>query len=91
MQRVAVARALVADAPLVLADEPTGNLDAASSADVLGSLREAVDEYGTTVVMVTHDAEAASYGTRHIHLIDGRTSSQTAPLDPPSGKHDPHS
>ena len=72
MQRVAVARALVARPDMVLADEPTGNLDSHSSTEVLGLLRSLADEDGTAVVMVTHDQGAARYGSRELHLIDGR-------------------
>jgi putative ABC transport system ATP-binding protein len=71
-QRVAIARALVARPAVVFADEPTGNLDSKSSAEVLQMLRSAVDEFGQTVVMVTHDAEAASVGDRLVVLRDGR-------------------
>ena len=56
----------------MFADEPTGNLDSKSSAEVLQMLRNAVDEFGQTVVMVTHDAEAASVGDRLVVLRDGR-------------------
>ena len=72
MQRVAVARALVARPSMILADEPTGNLDSHSSAEVLGLLRSLSDEDGTAVVMVTHDPAAARYGSREVHLVDGR-------------------
>jgi putative ABC transport system ATP-binding protein len=75
-QRVAVARALVMRPDLVLADEPTGNLDSKSGADVLRLLRDAVDEFGQTVVMVTHDAAAASYSDRVVFLADGRLVSE---------------
>jgi putative ABC transport system ATP-binding protein len=71
-QRVAIARALVTRPAVVFADEPTGNLDSKSSAEVLQLLRDAVDEFGQTVVMVTHDAEAASVGDRLVVLRDGR-------------------
>jgi len=71
-QRVAVARALVAKPRIILGDEPTGNLDSQSGAEVLGLLREAVDTFGQTVVMVTHDPNAASYSDRVIFLSDGR-------------------
>jgi ABC-type lipoprotein export system ATPase subunit len=73
MQRVAVARALVARPSIVLADEPTGNLDSHSSAEVLELLRSLSDQDGAAVVMVTHDAVAARYGSRELHLVDGRT------------------
>ena len=71
-QRVAVARALVHKPAVVFADEPTGNLDSASSAEVLALLRRAADEYGQTIIMVTHDATAASYADRLVVLADGR-------------------
>jgi len=70
-QRVAVARALVSRPAVVFADEPTGNLDSRSSEEVLGLLRTAVDEFGQSVVMVTHDPEAASYADRLVVLRDG--------------------
>jgi putative ABC transport system ATP-binding protein len=71
-QRVAVARALVSKPDVVFADEPTGNLDSKASNDVLGLLRQAVDEFEQTVVMVTHDAHAASFADRLLVLADGR-------------------
>jgi putative ABC transport system ATP-binding protein len=70
-QRVAVARALVHRPAVVFADEPTGNLDSGSAAEVLALLRHAVDDFGQTVVMVTHDAAAAAYADRVIVLADG--------------------
>jgi putative ABC transport system ATP-binding protein len=70
-QRVACARALVAQPSIVFADEPTGNLDSTSSAEVLGFLRRSVDEFGQTVVMVSHDPVAASYTDRVLFLADG--------------------
>lgn len=76
MQRVAVARALVARPSLVLADEPTGNLDSHSSTEVLELLRSLSDEDGAAVVMVTHDQTAASYGTRELHVVDGRSRAE---------------
>jgi ABC-type lipoprotein export system ATPase subunit len=72
MQRVAVARALVARPSIILADEPTGNLDSHSSTEVLDLLRSLSDEDGAAVVMVTHDQVAARYGSRELHLVDGR-------------------
>jgi putative ABC transport system ATP-binding protein len=71
-QRVACARALVSRPEVIFADEPTGNLDSKSGADILGFLRRSVTEYGQTIVMVTHDANAASYADRVIFLGDGR-------------------
>ncbi|HEY3759509.1 MAG TPA: ABC transporter ATP-binding protein [Solirubrobacteraceae bacterium] len=71
-QRVAVARALVSRPAVVFADEPTGNLDSKSSGDVLALLRQAVDEFDQTVVMVTHDAHAAAFADRLLVLADGR-------------------
>jgi putative ABC transport system ATP-binding protein len=68
---VAVARALVSRPAVVFADEPTGNLDSKSSGDVLALLRHAVDDFGQTVVMVTHDAHAASFADRLLVLGDG--------------------
>jgi putative ABC transport system ATP-binding protein len=70
-QRVAVARALASKPAVVFADEPTGNLDSKSSEEVLRMLRETVDDLGQTVVMVTHDPEAASYADRLVVLRDG--------------------
>ncbi len=75
-QRVACARALVSRPDLVLADEPTGNLDSRSSAEVLGFLRDSVDTFGQTIVMVTHDPVAASYSDRVLFLADGRIVSE---------------
>jgi putative ABC transport system ATP-binding protein len=71
-QRVAVARALAGKPEIVLADEPTGNLDSRSGAEILSFLRGAVRELGRTVVMVTHDPVAASYSDRVVLLADGR-------------------
>jgi putative ABC transport system ATP-binding protein len=71
-QRVAVARALVSRPAVVFADEPSGNLDSKSSGDVLELLRQAVDDFEQTVVMVTHDAHAASFADRLLVLADGR-------------------
>jgi putative ABC transport system ATP-binding protein len=71
-QRVAVARALVSRPAVVFGDEPTGNLDSKSSGEVLDLLRRSVDEFGQTVIMVTHDAGAAAYADRIVVLADGR-------------------
>ena len=72
MQRVAIARALVHEPPLVLADEPTGNLDSENGAHVLEVLRQMGRDYGTTVVMATHSDAAAQCATRIIRMKDGR-------------------
>ncbi len=72
MQRVAVARALAARPSIILADEPTGNLDSQSSTEVLSLLRSLADEDGAAVVVVTHDQAAVGYGSRELHLVDGR-------------------
>ena len=71
-QRVAIARALITKPKLVFADEPTGNLDSVSSAEVLGFLKRSVNELGQTIVMVTHDAVAASYADRALVFADGQ-------------------
>jgi putative ABC transport system ATP-binding protein len=70
-QRVAIARALVSRPTVVFADEPIGNLDSKTSEEVLHLLRRAVDEFGQSVVMVTHDANAASFADRIVVLVDG--------------------
>ena len=70
-QRVAIARALVTDPALIVADEPTGNLDAKSAGDVLEILQSLTRTAGKTVVMVTHDPKSASYGSRSLHLEKG--------------------
>ncbi|MCI1219427.1 MAG: ABC transporter ATP-binding protein [Bifidobacterium sp.] len=71
-QRVAIARALITKPSVVFADEPTGNLDSVSSAEVLSFLKQSVKELGQTIIMVTHDAVAASYADRAIVFADGR-------------------
>ncbi|MEU9555406.1 ABC transporter ATP-binding protein [Streptomyces fumanus] len=71
-QRVAVARALASQPEIIFGDEPTGNLDSRSGAEVLGFLRNSVRELGQTVVMVTHDPVAAAYADRVVFLADGR-------------------
>ena len=72
-QRVAAARALVSRPQIVFADEPSGNLDSKSGAELLAFLRHAVDNFGQTIVMVTHDPSAASMADRIVFLDDGRT------------------
>jgi len=80
-QRVAIARALVTDPAIVLADEPTGNLDSKSGAAILELLRHTCDELGHTIVMVTHDAHAASYADRVVFLKDGRIVTELKRVD----------
>ena len=75
-QRVALARALVTRPEVVFADEPTGALDSTTGAEVLSLLRRSVDEWGQTVVMVTHDANAAAVADRVVLLADGRVAGE---------------
>ena len=88
-QRVAIARALSAGPRLLLADEPTGNLDSAASQQVLALLTQLREQMGLTVVMVTHDAQVAAYADRRLHLVDGQLVDPgahplTAPLAQPA-------
>jgi putative ABC transport system ATP-binding protein len=83
-QRVAAARALAASPSIVFADEPTGNLDSNSSAELLGFLRRSVDEFGQTIVMVTHDPGAAGYADHVLFLKDGRVVDEMP--NPSAGK-----
>ena len=83
-QRVAAARALVSRPSIVFADEPSGNLDSKSGAELLGFMRYAVDEYGQTIVMVTHDPNGAAYADRIVFLGDGRPEGEM--LDPTAGQ-----
>ena len=75
-QRVACARALIGRPELIFADEPTGNLDSNASAEVLGFLRDAVNEHGQSIVMVTHDPLAAAYAHRVVFLADGNVAGE---------------
>ncbi|HEX6656989.1 MAG TPA: ABC transporter ATP-binding protein, partial [Ilumatobacter sp.] len=75
-QRVAVARALASRPQIIFADEPTGNLDSTTGAEILAFMRHAVRELGQTIVMVTHDPVAASYSHRVVFLADGRVTDQ---------------
>lgn len=76
-QRVALARAVINRPAIVLADEPTGNLDSSSSELVLGLLKKLNRELGQTIVMITHDPDAAAYSMRTIHMRDGRIDRDT--------------
>jgi putative ABC transport system ATP-binding protein len=76
-QRVAIARALVSQPTVIFADEPTGNLDSRTSAEILDLMRGSVDEYGQTTVMVTHDAKAAAMADRVLFLADGQIVKET--------------
>jgi len=76
-QRVAIARALISEPALILADEPTGNLDSRSGDEVAGLLRRVVDEWGRSILMVTHDPRIAAYADRIIFLKDGRVVDET--------------
>ena len=81
-QRVAIARALANDPQVILADEPTGNLDTASSAQVLAMLRHLVDEHHKALVVVTHDLDLAGKADRRVTLIDGRIVSDERLVQP---------
>jgi putative ABC transport system ATP-binding protein len=78
IQRIAVARALAFDPPILLADEPTGNLDSKTGASILSLLRQINREAGCTIVMVTHSREAAGYGDRTIFFRDGKVEKENA-------------
>ena len=75
-QRVAIARAIVADPKLLLCDEPTGDLDRTTADEILGTLQVLNRELGKTIIMVTHDAEAAKFAKRTLHLDKGRFNEQ---------------
>ena len=81
-QRVAVARALASRPAVVFADEPTGNLDSTTSGEVLALLRRSVDEFGQTIIMVTHDAHAAAIADRVLFLADGDIVRDLGPSSP---------
>ena len=81
-QRVAVSRALATRPKIIFADEPTGNLDSVTGNEILSFMRRAVDEFGQTIVMVTHDPNAASYADRVIFLVDGKVVDEIISPDP---------
>src|SRR5579884_3340939 len=90
-QRVAIARALVNHPAILLADEPTGNLDSANSDAVLKILRDLNDRFGQTILMITHNPEAAAYGHRTVHMRDGMIvespPDQVIPAPSPADSH----
>jgi len=81
-QRVAVARALAGKPQIIFADEPTGNVDSNTSAEILDFMHQAVTHMGQTIVMVTHDAVAASYASRVVFLVDGKISDELSDPTP---------
>jgi putative ABC transport system ATP-binding protein len=85
-QRVAIARALVTRPTVLLADEPTGNLDSQRSREIMELLRALNRDRGITVVMVTHEAEMAAYASRIVRFIDGRIASDSAPAAQPDAQ-----
>jgi len=89
MQRVAIARALVIDPEAVLCDEPTGNLDSQTSGEILRLLRSLPEPGKRSVVMVTHDAEAAAYGDRIVHIKDGKVDHEEAVAGRNGVRNDP--
>jgi putative ABC transport system ATP-binding protein len=86
-QRVAIARALIADPALVLADEPTGNLDTRSSDEIAALLRQVANEWGRSVIMVTHDPRIAAHADRILFLKDGTIADETI-LEPKGGRNE---
>ena len=84
MQRVAIARAIVTGPALLVADEPTGNLDTARSVDIMRLLVSLNRERRLTIVMVTHELEMAAYAARVVHFRDGRIERDVAQLEPAS-------
>ena len=76
-QRVAIARALVSEAPIILADEPTGNLDSVTSHDVLGLLKMAAKQFSQTLILITHDRDIAQLADRIVHIEDGKIVGDT--------------
>jgi len=78
MQRVAIARALVHQPVILLADEPTGNLDSENGLKIIDLMRQAATDFKTTVVMVTHNPQVAAIGNRHFEIRDGKLTDQTA-------------
>lgn len=86
VQRVAVARALVNKPSIILADEPTGNLDTASSKNIMELLKE-INEAGNTIIMITHNPALAEYATRIIYMVDGKIVSDEENDNSEAGKH----
>ena len=86
-QRVAIARALINQPSLILADEPTGNLDSRTSVEVMGIFQRLNAEQGITVLLITHEHDIAEYGTRIVGFRDGRVVGQYAGDEPPQRRH----
>lgn len=84
MQRVAIARALVTNPDLLLADEPTGNLDSTTSAEIMAQIRETAHQSGRTTLLVTHDMQVAKMADRIVHIRDGKVESDVATGSAPS-------
>ncbi len=84
-QRVAIARAIVSNPTIIVADEPTGDLDAESAVAIMGLLKRLNEELGRTLIMVTHDAKSASHASRQLHLEKGRLIESTIPHATPVG------
>jgi putative ABC transport system ATP-binding protein len=85
-QRVAIARSLANDPEILLADEPTGNLDSENSAKIMALLAGIQSQRGMTIIVVTHEAEVARMGHRNVHLKDGRVVARPFSNEPSSGK-----
>ena len=81
-QRVAIARAIVTQPAVVLADEPTGNLDTRRSHEIMGLLMALNRDHGITVLMVTHEPDMAAYARRMVHFVDGRIAKDAANPNP---------
>ena len=83
-QRVAIARAIVTEPQVLLADEPTGNLDSQRSHEIMELIQRLNREFGITVLMVTHEADIAAYAQRVVHFVDGRIAHDHAPTGSPA-------
>jgi putative ABC transport system ATP-binding protein len=90
MQRVAIARALIMNPRVILADEPTGNLDSSASHGIMRLLRRSSEQLGVTVLMVTHDPVCASYGDRVVRVVDGQIVEDIDVTEPPELQESAH-